>query len=1043
MKLKLSQKTHAYKTLMILFECHKYFMNCCLKFFILMFLAAGFLLPAGGNSGVTVSSSACKQKIAELANAPRLPFSSLPERVVPITTLEELAQAMSQGVNLRPEQISLFSLYLQNFFWDSSFSGNYNLRHFFKILETHPQLSTPSVREQILEFSVKQTPQPQSLKDFLRTLRRKKRTRANLFQIEANLGYWRKILGMEEPQIPSHLKGEEKQALKQKSKEEFLAHLDTVIDQETRRTWAAERYSPHYRSQAIDLYKALEKERNRLLQEGQNIQYITHAMVDVIDTIGFGSRYYVNLLESKNPFDNIEGIRQVFAERNTVAFNDLNFEKHFEGLRQALNDTRAIEEATAQILQIQKDVENQPYVIKGKETFRLRALSLQESPFRGCLGGDCSTKEYFDLALDPNFIYFTLTDGQHRSSGQLTVVLGTAVNKKGEIVKTAFVDKIQNISNAQLLSVLEGIRLSLTELGYALGLPQQVGNSNGLSIEPVTRDYVDSEILPHLHTSLTGFEPHTHAYNFDTRYSKAYLKLDIWKFDGSIESTAIISSGEIHFPQKAPPNLSIKSVFAPILALQNSSKTEDQIQFLNNIVNIIKLPELGLSEQTAREYIWSRLQDSSLDFKLRKHALYALIEFEMEFSNNWDLESLSFVLKSFTENEQQLIIGEMSQWKESRRQYRRKFIDQIPEALVRADIQILKDVLETSLWKPLLNTQNTDGDTALIWAAREKNTNVVATLIAAGAHLNIQNNYGDTALIKAIYEGNTKVLDHLIVAGADLNLKNKYGNTVLMQAALTGKTKVAAALIAAGADLNIQDSNGETALILAVVHGHIDIAKALIVAGADVNIQDIGGHTVLMVAAYEGHTEVADALIEAKANLNLKNSVGYTALMFAVLGRETKMIKTLIDAGADLNIQNTDEQTALLFGISKGHTQEAIVLIEAKANLNIQDNNGETALMWASSFGQTKVIAALMDAKVDLNIQNRNGETVLMHAVREKNTELIEVFIAAGADLNIQNNNGFTALKIAQFLNYNEIAKRLASAGEQTNVIVEPIAAGG
>ena len=86
-------------------------------------------------------------------------------------------------------------------------------------------------------------------------------------------------------------------------------------------------------------------------------------------------------------------------------------------------------------------MENQPYIVKGKETFRLRALSLQESSFRGCLGGDCSTRSYFDLALDPNFIYFTLTDVHHRSSGQITVVLGTAVNKKGEVVKTAFVDR--------------------------------------------------------------------------------------------------------------------------------------------------------------------------------------------------------------------------------------------------------------------------------------------------------------------------------------------------------------------------------------------------------------------------------------------------------------------------------------------------------------------------------------------------------------------------------------------------------------------------
>ena len=901
MKLKLSEKITGYKALMALFEGYKYFMIFYLKLFIQMFLAVGFVLPAGGASVAAVSSKTCQQRIAELGvvNDPRLPFSSLPERVAPIQTPKDFAEAMSQGLILLPEQTSLFSIYIQNSFGDPSFSGIYTLENFFNILTFYHQLSKPAVREQILEFSIKQTPQPQSLKDFLRILNRKKRTRINLFQIEANLGYWRKILGMAEPQIPSHLKREEKQALKQKSKEEFLAHLDTVIDRETRRRWATESYPQNYRNQAIDLYKALEKERERLLQEGQDVKYITHAMVDVIDTIGFGNQYYVNLLESKNPFDNMEGIRQVFAERDTVAFNDLNFEQHFAGLRQALNDTRAIEETADKILQIQKDVENQPYIVKGKETFRLRALSLQESLFRGCLGRDCSTKEYFELAVDPNFIYFTLTDSQHRSSGQLTVVLGTAINKKGESVKTAFIDKIQNISNAQLLSVLEGVRLSLKELGYILGLPQQVGNHNGLSNEPVTRNYVKSEILPYLNTSLMGFEPHPNSYNFRTGYSRADQKLEMLEFDGSIESTTVISAGEIHFPQKAPPSLSIQSVYAPILALQNSSKIEDQIQFLSNIIAITKLPELDFSKETAREYMWSLIQDPNLDFKLRKKALYTLIEFELEFYNKWDLEFLNSALKSFTKREQKLIIGEMSQWKESRQHYRRMFIDEIPLILlrVRADIQMLKDVLEVSIWRPLLNTHI---QMALLWTAFFGKTKMAVTLIEAGADVNFQYSRGETVLITAIQEGHTEFVAALIEAGADVNFQNKKGETALMRAVsrrekeASGRinfemweasrrknTEMVIALIAAGADLNIQDIHGNTALMLAIQRKNIDIVKALIDAGADLNIQDIHGNTALMLAIQQVSLWIADYLVVAGADVHLQNNKGETALKIA------------------------------------------------------------------------------------------------------------------------------------------------------------------
>ena len=949
MKLKLSEKITDCTTLTILFEGHKHFMIFCLKLFIQMFLAAGVILPAGGASVAAVSSKTCQQEIAELGvvNDPRLPFSSLPERVAPIQTPKDFTEAVSQGLNLRPEQTSLFTSYIQNSFGDPSFSRGYTLEHFFNILEAHPQLSKPSVREQILEVSVKQTPQPQSLKDFLRTLRRQKRTRTNLFQIEANLGYWRKILGMAEPQVPSHLKREEKRAFKQKSKEEFLAHLDTIIERETRKRWATESYPQNYRNQAIELYKALEKERTRLLQEGQDVKYITHAMVDVIDTIGFGNQYNMDLLESKNPFDNMEGIQQVFAERDAVAFNDLHFEQHFAGLRQALNDTRAIEETADKILQIQKDVENQPYIVKGKETFRLRALSLQESPFRGCLGGDCSTNHYFDLGLDPNFIYFTLTDSQHRSSGHLTVVLGTAVNKKRKRIKTAFIDKIQNISNTQLLSVLEGVRLSLKELGYVLGLPQQVGDINGLSNESVTRGYVTSKILPYLNTSLTGFKPHPHSYNFKTGYSRVNQKLEMLEFDGSIESTTVISAGEIYFPQKAPPSLSIQSVYAPILALQNSSKTEDQMQFLSNIMSITRLPELGFSRETAREYMWSLIQDPNLDFKLRKTALYTLIESEMEFSisNTWDLESLKSKFKSFTKREQKLIIGEMSQWKESRQHYRRSFINQIPNILARADIQILKDVLETPILRLLLN-------------------------------VNIQNDYGDTALILSIREGHTEL---------------------------------AAALIDAGADLNIQDNNGETALILSIREGHTDLAATLIEAGADVNIQDnYYGATALMRAVYEEHIaemravseeniDIAEILIDAGADLNLQDNYGKTALMWMVLERNIDIVKILIDARADVNIQDNSGSTALLLAFYGQDIDIAKVLIAAGVNVNIQNNSGETALMEAVFGRNTEVVTALFEAGADVHVQNNKGETALKRARSLNYNDIAELLISAGA----------------------------------------------
>ena len=98
-------------------------------------------------------------------------------------------------------------------------------------------------------------------------------------------------------------------------------------------------------------------------------------------------------------------------------------------------------ENLSQILSdIQREIQNSPYTVAGQQVFRVRALSLQESPFRGCLGGDCSTEEYFNLGLDPNFISFTLTNEEFQSSGHITVVLGKARSEKEKSrIKIAFV----------------------------------------------------------------------------------------------------------------------------------------------------------------------------------------------------------------------------------------------------------------------------------------------------------------------------------------------------------------------------------------------------------------------------------------------------------------------------------------------------------------------------------------------------------------------------------------------------------------------------
>ena len=467
----------------------------------------------------------------------------------------DFAKAMTEGLSLRggtrvadparhnEGQESLFELYNQYAYPYPHKSEGRSLNDVFRILEDYPELliSKPLLREQILEFSLKERDNPQSLKSFVHSLTRSAgQIRNNLFQIEANLGFWIKMLNFSSTDIsrtdisrtdtsrvdisslkkreaeqPNHQGGtenntallnkeaigphssslskQEKKALKQKQnqkqKKDFVVYLNTTALNKEARDFIKDTSQP-YRERAIVLYKALEEIHNSLslaqksqpadtpfvpsgragsaprvpsantaviftnqpafpssaqshnrqntgtpfVPAGQTLpashSAVGQAMAELVHTVGFGNTaLWVASLKSKDPTQSYEALRKILNERDILAV-DLGFEGHFAEMTKKFN--AKIEDTDPQLKQIEKDIQNQPYTIKGTEVLRLRALSLQESPFRSCMGGDCATGSYFAKALDPNFVYFTFTNNKHESSGVVTVVLGYALNQNGQ-----------------------------------------------------------------------------------------------------------------------------------------------------------------------------------------------------------------------------------------------------------------------------------------------------------------------------------------------------------------------------------------------------------------------------------------------------------------------------------------------------------------------------------------------------------------------------------------------------------------------------------
>jgi len=90
---------------------------------------------------------------------------------------------------------------------------------------------------------------------------------------------------------------------------------------------------------------------------------------------------------------------------------------------------------------------------------------------------------------------------------------------------------------------------------------------------------------------------------------------------------------------------------------------------------------------------------------------------------------------------------------------------------------------------------------------------LVELLIANGAAVNHQDDDGATALMYAARNGDTQAVNALLRNGASVNIADNDGETALMKAAASSCTEgTVRALLSAGADLTARDHKGRNAL---------------------------------------------------------------------------------------------------------------------------------------------------------------------------------------------------------------------------------------
>ncbi len=333
--------------------------------------------------------------------------------------------------------------------------------------------------------------------------------------------------------------------------------------------------------------------------------------------------------------------------------------------------------------------------------------------------------------------------------------------------------------------------------------------------------------------------------------------------------------------------------------------------------------------------------------------------------------------------------------------------------------------------KTNVNAAEADGTTALHWAVRADDQELIHLLIRAGANARAANRYGVTPLQLAAINGNVTTARALLEAGADPNAALPEGETILMTAARTGQPDVIKVLLDRGANLNAREKwYGETALIWASAENHPDAVRVLLDRGADVNqtsapltfarrragqsVLSLGSWTPLMYAARENALDTGRVLVAARANLDVTDPDGATALVVAIINANYEFAALLIDAGADPNVVDKEAGMGPLYAAVDMH--------------RLAIGHGRPNPRPTGTLDSVDIVRRLLDRKADANAALKapifqrqhtfgdgtlgKGATPFMRAAKSGDVEMMKLLLAAGADVKATLQNS-TALMLA------------------------------
>lgn len=419
-------------------------------------------------------------------------LSDLPNQDVPIN-LNEIYRRFTEGLEPRledPQQLTLFRSYLlSRFHGADSKAVDQGLQRLRTILNKQktsfrkiPFSKVLFSREEIQQLQSTK-PIPKEMSEWLVGVKKRLTGTLDKFtHVETHLDYWLQVFHLPEPEGGWEvLLGSEADSRGENGMPETSGLRRKRIKQI--KINALSRYiSPDFRARLrrrdVDLEKSLQSLIGRVLMpaivkiepRGGDVRKLRQAVLDAMTVIAFSkSQLFYRDLNS-DPGVLLDDLDKILRYRDRVAklsgFNDYSHAVEalwLEGdrIQGTSEDWKGV---LKRLRQIVYETGKKSQLIR---SFVVRPLSISEAGFRGILGNDCSTDQYFDLALDNRLHYFTMTDKNYGSSGQVTIALGN-IRSGHQSLPTAFVDKVQGVDLDVLPKFLEAVRRIVKRRGYDL-----------------------------------------------------------------------------------------------------------------------------------------------------------------------------------------------------------------------------------------------------------------------------------------------------------------------------------------------------------------------------------------------------------------------------------------------------------------------------------------------------------------------------------------------------------------------------------------------